>query len=46
LHVDPGILDEKGRIDPHKIDLVGRLGRDYYVRASGPALFEVPKPED
>jgi len=46
MHVDQSILDEKGRIDPCKIDLVGRLGRDYYVRASGPALFEVPKPED
>lgn len=44
VHVDPAILDEKGRIDPHKADLVGRLGGDYYVRASGSALFELPKP--
>ena len=46
MHIAPAILDEQGRIDPHKIDLVGRMGRDYYVRASGAALFEVPKPED
>jgi len=46
MHIDPSIMDEQGRIDPHKIDLVGRMGRDYYVRASGEALFEVPKPED
>ncbi|MEI6886141.1 MAG: flavin reductase family protein [Bacteroidota bacterium] len=46
MHVDPGILDEKGRIDPHKADLVGRMGGNYYVRASGQALFEVAKPED
>lgn len=44
MHVDPMILNEKGRIDPYKIDLVGRLGGDYYVRASGDAVFEVPKP--
>ena len=31
-------------IDQHKIDLVGRMGGDYYVRANGEALFEVPKP--
>lgn len=46
MHVDPGILDKNGRIDPYKADLVGRLGEEYYVRASGTALFEVPKPKD
>lgn len=46
MHIDPAILDGQGRIDPNKIDLIGRMGRDYYVRASGMALFEVPKPED
>jgi flavin reductase (DIM6/NTAB) family NADH-FMN oxidoreductase RutF len=45
MHVNPEVLDEKGRIDPNKIDLVGRLGGEYYVRASGTALFEVAKPE-
>ena len=45
LHVNPEILNEKGRIDPNKIDLVGRLGQDYYVRASGAALFEIAKPK-
>jgi flavin reductase (DIM6/NTAB) family NADH-FMN oxidoreductase RutF len=45
MHVNPAILDESGRIDPHKIDLVGRLGRNYYVRASGNAIFEVAKPD-
>ena len=45
MHVDPSVLDGSGHIDPHKIDLVGRLGRDYYVRASGDAIFEVAKPE-
>ncbi|HNY03575.1 MAG TPA: flavin reductase family protein [Bacteroidales bacterium] len=44
LHISSDILDEKGRIDPDKIDLVGRLGGDHYVRASGAALFDLPKP--
>ncbi len=44
MHIDDRILDENGRIDPHKIDLVARMGGDYYCRASGSAVFEVPKP--
>jgi flavin reductase (DIM6/NTAB) family NADH-FMN oxidoreductase RutF len=44
MHIDDGVLDADGRIDPHKIDLVARMGGDYYCRASGDALFEVPKP--
>ncbi len=41
LHIDENILDERGRIDPHKIDLVGRMGRFYYVRASGEAVYNI-----
>ena len=44
LHIDSGLLDFKGEIDPRKLDLVGRMGTDYYVRASGKALFTVEKP--
>lgn len=44
IHIDKEILDEDGLINQDKIDLVGRMGRDHYVRASGAALFEVPKP--
>ena len=44
IHVNPSVLDEKGRIDPRKIDLVGRMGGDWYVRATGDGLFELPKP--
>jgi flavin reductase (DIM6/NTAB) family NADH-FMN oxidoreductase RutF len=44
LHINDDILDGKGAIDPHKIDLVARMGADYYCRASGNALFEVAKP--
>jgi len=44
MHIDDHVLDEQGRIDPHKIDLVARMGADYYCRASGSAIFEVHKP--
>lgn len=29
------------RLDPHKLDLMGRMGRNYYVRASGAAVMEI-----
>jgi flavin reductase (DIM6/NTAB) family NADH-FMN oxidoreductase RutF len=41
MHIDEAILNDKGRIDPHKIDLMGRMGRFYYARASGEAVYEV-----
>jgi flavin reductase (DIM6/NTAB) family NADH-FMN oxidoreductase RutF len=46
MHINDAVLDENGKIDAHKIDLVGRMGSDYYVRASGSALFEVAKPNE
>lgn len=44
MHIDDHVLDEHNQIDPHKIDLVARMGMDYYCRASGESVFEVPKP--
>ena len=44
LHIDEEVLDENERIDPFKIDLVARMGSNYYCRANGDAIFEVPKP--
>ncbi|MBN2173098.1 MAG: flavin reductase family protein [Bacteroidales bacterium] len=44
IHIDESVLDEKGIIVPQKIDLVGRMGGDYYCRASGESIFEVKKP--
>lgn len=43
-HISESVLDENQAIDQHKIDLVGRLGANWYCRASGEALFEVEKP--
>jgi flavin reductase (DIM6/NTAB) family NADH-FMN oxidoreductase RutF len=43
IHIDEAVLDSNGAIDQHKIDLVSRLGGNWYSR-SNQGLFEVPKP--
>lgn len=43
-HFADSILDEDGQIDQFKTDWVARLGADWYVRANGESLFEVPRP--
>lgn len=43
MHMDESILDENGSIDQYKIDLVSRLGGNWYSR-SREGLFEVEKP--
>ncbi len=44
LHVAEDVIDSEGRVDPHKIDLVGRMGRAFYTRASGDAIFTLFQP--
>lgn len=44
IHINDEVLDENGLIDPFKIDLVGRMGGNWYCRANDDALFEVEKP--
>ncbi len=44
MHINDNILDADKKIDPHKIDLVARMGYDYYCRASGGSVFTVAKP--
>ncbi|MBI1227459.1 MAG: flavin reductase family protein [Bacteroidetes bacterium] len=41
MHIREDVLDERGRILPDKLDLMGRLGRAYYVRASGSAIYTI-----
>jgi len=43
IHIHESVLDTNGFIDQHKIDLVSRLGGNWYSR-SNVGLFEVPKP--
>ncbi|MFD2245727.1 flavin reductase family protein [Pontibacter ruber] len=44
MHINEAILDENGKIDPYKLDGVARMGGDYYLRANGDCIFELPKP--
>lgn len=44
IHIDPSVLNENNQIDTKKIDLVARMGDNWYCRAAGDALFEVQKP--
>ncbi len=41
MHIDEAVLDKEGKIDPQKIDLMGRMGRAFYCRASGEAVSTI-----
>src|SRR5215217_5608916 len=44
LHLNDSLLNEEKKIDPTKLELVARLGANWYCRVSKENLFEVPKP--
>src|SRR5688572_22415696 len=44
MHIKEGILNPQGKIDPRKSDNVARMGEDYYCRANGDNIFNLPKP--
>lgn len=44
MHLNEEILDENDQIVPNKLDAVARMGGNWYCRASGSSLFEIPKP--
>lgn len=44
IHIKEEILDAEGKIDQAKIDLVARLGGDWYCRVTADNLFKVEKP--
>ncbi|MBL7936364.1 MAG: flavin reductase family protein [Bacteroidia bacterium] len=44
IHIDESVLNEQNLIDQQKIDLVARMGGNWYCRAHGDALFEIEKP--
>jgi flavin reductase (DIM6/NTAB) family NADH-FMN oxidoreductase RutF len=43
IHIHEAVLDESGMIDQRKIDLVARMGGNWYSRSSE-GMFEVEKP--
>ena len=44
MHIAEAIIDDNNRINPHKIDLMGRMGRSYYTRAHGDAIETIVQP--
>lgn len=44
IHISDEVLNSEQHIDTKKIDLVARMGDNWYCRANGDALFEVQKP--
>lgn len=44
IHINEAVLDENKKINPVKLDLVARLGEDWYTRVTEESLFKVEKP--
>tara|TARA_B100000767_G_scaffold100344_1_gene96321 strand:+ start:50 stop:679 length:630 start_codon:yes stop_codon:yes gene_type:complete len=44
IHIDKKFLDKNGDIDSEKLDLVARMGGDWYTRANKESMFKIPKP--
>jgi flavin reductase (DIM6/NTAB) family NADH-FMN oxidoreductase RutF len=44
IHIAEEVLDENGLIDQHKINLVARMGGNWYCHANEASMFEVVKP--
>lgn len=44
MHIKSYLLDENDNMDQAALDLVARLGGDWYCRVTKENLFEVPKP--
>jgi flavin reductase (DIM6/NTAB) family NADH-FMN oxidoreductase RutF len=44
FHIDENILDSNLMIDQRKIDLVARMGGNWYCRADEKSMFEIEKP--
>ncbi len=44
IHISEEVLDKDGKIDQLKIDLVARMGGNWYCRADKNSMFEIEKP--
>ena len=44
IHVNSELLDSNDQIDPTKLDLVARLGGDWYSRVTKESMFTISKP--
>jgi flavin reductase (DIM6/NTAB) family NADH-FMN oxidoreductase RutF len=44
IHINKDYLDSQGNIDSEKLDLVARMGGDWYTRVNKESMFKIPKP--
>ena len=44
MHVQEDLLDEDDKVSPYDLDLVARMGGDFYCRVIPESIFEVEKP--
>ncbi|SFM62310.1 NADH-FMN oxidoreductase RutF, flavin reductase (DIM6/NTAB) family [Algoriella xinjiangensis] len=44
LHIHEDLLDEENKVSPYDLDLVARMGGDFYCRVIPESIFEVEKP--
>ena len=44
IHIQSEVIGEDGKIDPARIDLVGRMGGAWYCRTTEESLFQLPQP--
>lgn len=44
IHLNTEFLNDEGKLDNTLLDLVGRMGANWYTRANTESLFEIPKP--
>ncbi len=44
MHINDDILNGQGKIDQRRLDLVARLGANWYARVNSNNIFEVEKP--
>ena len=44
IHINEEFLNENGDIDPLKLNLVARMGENYYLDVKKESLFEIKKP--
>jgi len=45
VHFQQQLINEEGKVNQFEMDLVGRMGYEYYCRANEQSIFEVPKPK-
>ena len=44
MHINESVLDENNEIDPFKLNIVSRLGSDWYGKTTKESLYEIAKP--